>query len=467
MIRVSDATAWEHCPRHAWFVLHPPSGDAIEADPFEELIKALGDAHEAAILECFGDYATAQSPSHTQALMAAATPVIYQPQFIDTQLGVTGTPDFLLLEGDRYRVADAKLALSLEGKKAIKAQLGLYRRLADSELPARVYLGNGEKVEIDPAEDAVAERFLHDMQALERTREEPQTHYSYTKCAGCPFNDLCLPVFKRDGELTLNPAVEARAADGLRQQGVATLAELAACTAEELADVPYLKGAAKKERAILQARSLQTGQVFQLHEPALPPGDYIHFDVESDPLARGGEGEIYLWGVLVPPYGAADFETVWMDRLEDADLHAWRAFLVLVEDFRARFENPLLVHYSNYERTQIRHYAARWGDQTNATVQWLLAEDGPLLDLQKLVKDSFVLPVMSYGLKSICRDPALVNFQWRLEESGSQWSVVRYYDYRDASESDARDIKEEILTYNEDDVRATEALLAWVRQRMK
>lgn len=465
VIRVSDATAWEHCPRHAWFLLHPPPGDALPTDPFEELVQALGEAHEAAVLASFSKVVRAESAEHTAQLIAAGVPVIYQPLFIDTEQSIVGAPDFLLREGNAYRVADAKLALSIDKKKAIKAQLGTYRRLAKSELPARVFLGDGAVVDIDPDDDTIAETFVRDMHALAATEVEPVTHYSYSKCSPCPFNDSCLAEFKQAGELTLNPAVQARAAAGLRAQGIATLADLAASKASDIADVAYLKGAQKKERAILQARSLQTGEVFSVATIELPPGDYIHFDVESDPMAQGGAGEVYLWGFLTPPYNRASFEYVWKDDADDSDATAWREFLDLVGEFRARFEKPVLVHYSPYEVTQIRRYAQRYADLDHPIVRWLLAEPGPLLDIQKAVKDAFVLPVVSYGLKSICRDPRLVDFHWRLQESGSQWSVVRYYDYLDATtNAAAKRIKQEILTYNEDDVRATEALVAWLRR---
>jgi uncharacterized protein len=230
-------------------------------------------------------------------------------------------------------------------------------------------------------------------------------------------------------------------------------------------DVPYLKGSLNKARSVLQARSLRTGKVFKVAEVDLPDGDYIHFDVESDPMARGGAGEVYLWGFLTPPDHDPSFEYVWKGSTAHADERAWHEFLALIDGFRQRFAAPYFVHYSNYERTQIRRYADRYGDQAHAIVEWLLADDGPLLDLQKLVKAAFVLPVLSYGLKSICRDSRLVNFQWRLEESGSQWSVVRYYDYMGAAtETDLDEIKAEILTYNEDDVRATEAMVSWLRR---
>lgn len=464
MIRVSDATAWAHCPRLAWFALHPPPGEAIAPDPFDELVRALGDAHEADVLARFPDYTTATSAEHTRALIAARTPVIYQPRFVDADLGVIGDPDFLLLEQTGYRIADAKLALSLDNKKAIKAQLGMYRRLARSELPALVFLGNGEVAEVGDADAPVADAFLADMRALAGAPDEPETHYSYTKCTMCLFSDHCVPTFHQRDELTLNPAVDARAAAGLRGQGITTLGELASSEPAKIVDVPYLKGADRKQRAVLQARSLKTGRVFRVSDASLPDGDYIHFDIESDPLAERAGGEVYLWGFLLPPHSGSSFAMVWKERGRDADEHAWREFLGTVQRFRDTYERPVLVHYSPYERTQIRAYAERYDDAADETVRWLLGENSPLLDIQIETKAAFVLPVMSYGLKSICRDPRLVDFQWRLEESGSQWSVVRYHDYLAATDPDAAAaIKAEILTYNEDDVRATAALVEWLR----
>ena len=444
-------------------MLHPPAAEEIEIDRFEELIKALGDEHEAEVLARFDTFDTAKSVAHTQALIEAQVPVIYQPQFFDAELNLVGVPDFLILEGSKYRVADAKLALSIDGKKAIKAQLATYRRLARSQLPAQVFLGDGEIVEIEPQDDAIGEAFVSEMQALRLTDAQPDTHYSYTKCSPCPFSHFCVPEFKQADELTLNPAVQARAAEGLRQAGIKTLAKLASSDPMKLPDVPYLKGEAKKSRAVLQARSLRSGEIFKVDAIDLPTGNYFHFDVETDPMAQGGAGEVYLWGFLTPSKRGSGFEYVWKERDDDADERGWLAFLAMVGDFRERFDKPYFVHYSNYERVQIRRYADRYGNQSDEIVEWLLADDGPLLDLQKLLKDAYVLPVMSYGLKSICRDPRLVNFQWRLEESGSQWSVVRYYDYLGA-ETDVRaaEIKTEILTYNEDDVRATEAVIEWL-----
>ena len=74
-----------------------------------------------------------------------------------------------------------------------------------------------------------------------------------------------------------------------------------------------------------------------------------------------------------------------------------------------------------------------------------------------------MLPTYGYGLKEVCKDSNLVNFQWEVKESGIQWSVVRYLDFLQASdEGEREEIKAEVLSYNRDDVRATRALEIWL-----
>ena len=120
------------------------------------------------------------------------------------------------------------------------------------------------------------------------------------------------------------------------------------------------------------------------------------------------------------------------------------------------------MYYARFEHDAIKRYAQRFGDQSHPVVEWLLKEDG-LLDLCEMVKDSVVLPTYGYGLKEVCKAPNLVNFQWELQESGSQWSVVRYLDFLEAEdEREREEIKSEVLAYNRDDVRATRALEMWL-----
>ncbi|MEM7467538.1 MAG: TM0106 family RecB-like putative nuclease [Pseudomonadota bacterium] len=470
-IYASDSYAWDRCPRLVWFLFHPPAAAELAPDPFDTLIKQYGDEHEAGILASMVDSIISKSMDHTVALIADEAPVIYQARLEDKARNIIGVPDFLLRTEIGYQVADAKLALSVEKNRAILAQLGVYQYLLtqvcepnEEELRPIVFLGDGEAFEVDVDVLSVAEKFLSTVENIRDQDNMPDTHFAHSKCAPCDFFDYCHDWFVEQDDMTLSPAVDSRTAQQLRLQNINTLTQLANIDAEGIDEAPYLRNPDKRLRIVQQAQSLVTGEVIIRQAPQWPRGTLIHFDIESDPLGGEGDGEVYLWGLLKPGSSDDEFEYIWR---ETDDFASWQAFLNLVRDYRQRWPDLRLVHYSPFERVQIKRYVDRYAASDDPIAQWLLDTDGPLWDLQAFVKLYFVLPVESYGLKTICRDERLVNFQWRLEESGSQWSVVQYHQFVAALASShtqqARSIRDEILTYNEDDVRATAAMVDWLK----
>ena len=143
------------------------------------------------------------------------------------------------------------------------------------------------------------------------------------------------------------------------------------------------------------------------------------------------------------------------------------AFLEKMKRYRARYASLVFAHYSNHEKVTIQKYAERYAMLDDDTVQWLLGlrnEPSPLFDLQKAVLDNLVLPIAGYGLKEICKHPKLVNFQWQIEASGSQWSVVQFSRFLESSDIQIKQrLKTELLAYNRDDVTATRKLELWLR----
>lgn len=257
--------------------------------------------------------------------------------------------------------------------------------------------------------------------------------------------------------------VQGRAADALEKIDINTISDLAASSPDVLPDIPYLKGFEKKQRAVLQAQSYFTGEVYQTAPVELPEGQWVHFDIEDNPLTGNGEKHVYLWGFLVPEYEHSDFEYVWTDS-SDLDMQGWIEFLEKIEYYRLKYSNLVLAHYSQHEKTTIRSYAQRHAMEDNKTVQYLLGDDSPLFDMQKPVLDSLVLPLQGYGLKDICKHKDLVNFQWEDDSSGSQWSVVQFNRFLAEGNSAAKEqLKKDILGYNRDDVIATRRLEEWLR----
>jgi len=455
----SDAKSWKSCRRHAWYDLREPDF-RLAPDPFEQLILQAGMQHERSVLSTLGEYQTASDESHTAELMAAQVPLIYQPKFQDDELGVVAQPDFLILEDEGYRAVDAKLAQSMKDKPEVRIQLAVYQKVLKSELHARALLGGCESELISDKDLSRADEFLVDMKEL-ATSDRPVTHYGATRCKACPYREICIPEFQTAEDLGQNYFVDVRAIPRIQEAGVSTLSQLLARDPDTLPDVPYFKGE-KKHKAVLHADALLNQKVIVLSASAPIDGTPIHFDIETNPLAADGQEEVYLWGFLPPPYENESFEYVWHDGGPDNDHQAWDNFLVMVSGYRDKYSDAVLVHYANFERTVISRYARKFEDAEHPVVTWLLNEGG-LFDVRETVLDSLVLPTNGYGLKEICKHKDLVNFQWELGESGSQWSVVRFHDFLQEADPHEREaIKQEILSYNRDDVRATRALENWL-----
>jgi uncharacterized protein len=470
IIKPSDAKSWSLCARRVWFDNHLSEGIVkVEVDPFDELIIAQGLAHEATVLNTLSSQYSVQeahSVEHTAQLMSEGVKVIYQAQLENTDEGFIGYPDFLIQhENGEYQPADAKLAQKTDDKTAIKVQMGLYRRLLGTSLPGLVYLGSGEIKEIGDEVNPTVNRFVTEMREVLASPEQPLVRYSHSKCKICPYLLVCKPQFEKAEDTSLLYGVKAQSANSLSQNGINTISELAQCDPEALPKISHLPRLEQKQRAVLQAQSWQTGEIFKLNDIVLPEGTWIHFDVEDNPLEPSGKKHVYLWGFLKPNYDSSGFEYSWTDTMEE-DKQGWDDFLSLVEKYKTEHKDLIIAHYSQHEVTTIKQYAERYDMFEHPTVEWLLGENSPLYDLQKPVLDNLVLPLQGYGLKDICKHKDLVNFQWEDEESGSQWSIVQFYYFQQEQDEGKRSLmKRAILSYNRDDVMATKHLEDWLRSK--
>jgi predicted RecB family nuclease len=466
-IKPSDAGSWLSCVKRVWFENFPPKGPVAKISEFDQLIIDQGLAHEKVILDQLSENHTihrAQSVDHTRQLMEEGVEIIYQAHLENFEEGLIGSPDFLFHhKAGEYQPADAKLARSNK-KKEIQIQLGFYRLMLGCALPGIVFLGTGEQTEIGDEVNPSVELFITGMRNVLDSDDPPVVRYTHSKCKICPYYLICKPDFEQRDEITLVYGVDSRNAPHLEGAGITTMQQLAGANAEAIPDVPYLKGFEKKKKAVLQAQSWLRGEVFKLKDFELPGGTWIHFDVEDNPLEISGQKHVYLWGFLKPDYEVDAFEYSWTDTMAN-DKSGWEQFLKLIEKYRDEYKDLVIAHYSAHEVTTIKQYAKRYDMFNHPMVEWLLDDATPLYDLQKPVLDNLVLPLQGYGLKDVCKHKSLVNFQWKDEESGSQWSVVQFVRFLEEKEPVKREkLKKAILGYNRDDVLATRGLEKWLRE---
>jgi predicted RecB family nuclease len=75
-----------------------------------------------------------------------------------------------------------------------------------------------------------------------------------------------------------------------------------------------------------------------------------------------------------------------------------------------------------------------------------------------VVRDSVIFPADGRGLKSLAR---WIGFEWREEDPGGAQSMAWWAEYLDDPSKNGY-LRDRLLAYNEDDVRATFVLRDWL-----
>jgi predicted RecB family nuclease len=452
---------------------------------------ALGDDHEQRELdrlrEEFADgVAVIGRPAYTLAGLAAAAeatrraianraPVVYQAAMFDGRF--VGFADFLVADGEQYRLVDTKLARS--PKVTALLQLAAYAdaltamdvSVADE---AELRLGDGSVVQyrvcdlipVYRAQRAQLQRLLDDHYAAgTAVRWEDE---GVRACFRCP---LCIEQVQSTDDLLLVAGMRVSQRDKLIDAGIATVADLA----EHCGPVPDLAPSALGKltaQAKLQVQQRGTGvPQFQIVDPQpltlLPepdPGD-LFFDFEGDPLwtADGHDwGLEYLFGVLDV---AGKFQPLWAHN-RVAERKALIDFLAMVAKRRKRRPNMHIYHYAPYEKTALLRLAGRYGvgeDQVDE-----LLRSGTLVDLYPLVRKSIRVGAESFSLKAL--EPLYMGTQLRSGDvttaADSITSYAKYCELGDAGRvGEAETVLKEIEDYNHYDCRSTRELRNWLLVR--
>jgi predicted RecB family nuclease len=467
-------------------------GPAVSID--DELLArtaALGTEHERRRLDRyrdeFGDgIAVIGRPAYTLAGLTAAAeatrraisdraPVVYQAAMFDGRF--VGFADFLVLDGERYRVTDTKLARS--AKVTALLQLAAYAdALADSGVPvapeAELELGDGtvvryrigDLIPVYRSQRALLQRLLDEHYAAGApVRWEDE---GVVACFRCP---LCAEQLRATDDLLLVAGMRVTQRDKLIDAGITTVTKLAGHTAPVPELTPCALGKLTAQ-AKLQVRQRDTGiPQFEIVDPQpltlLPepdPGD-LFFDFEGDPLwtADGRQwGLEYLFGVLE---AGGNFQPLWAHNPID-ERKALTDFLAMVAKRRKRRPSMHIYHYAPYEKTALLRLAGRYGVGEDEVDE--LLRSGTLVDLYPLVRKSIRVGAESFGLKAL--EPLYMGAQLRVGDvttaTESITSYARYCELRaEGRIDDAAKLLKEIEDYNHYDCRSTRELRNWLMLR--
>lgn len=483
VITPSDLVSLSRCAHRVRLDRVGDPAERIPAGAFLQLLWEGGREHEADVIDSLGVQTVPFNPDPdirieaTKALMAEGPQLIYHGLLRSGAL--VGEPDILQridqpsdLGAFAYLPVEIKNAVAFEDddpdkpKEPDLLQLCAYAELLEAAQGwrptiGRIIDGNGEWHDLNigrfrPIYELERARLVGILRGKEKTRPGWKA-----ACQICVWQEHCWKVLTARDDVTTLAGIGEGHRERLWAAGVFTAAQLAAASPESLVKTKGIKEA----RAIAwtrQARAQKSGNPEILARWTPPRVDFeVSYDIEDftpDPF-------VYLHGLLVRPSSAArfgsagfseqelgSFEPVCAELPQDDEVAVWRRFLEKVEDIDARGSYAVYV-YSHHEYSTLTKLAGAYGGS-----QTLTSFLRRFVDLYDVVRESVVFPADGRGLKSLAR---WIGFEWRDEDPGGAQSMALWARYLDDPWKN-RSLRDRLLAYNEDDVRASFVLRDWL-----
>ena len=461
------------CELRPWLIEHgikskPPSA-------FDLALFKMGQSHESAHLKTFKNYTDGKDIQ--EAISDPKTDVIYRPVFttnvkIDGEdFDFTGRPNFLIRSKKGWIIRDVSIAtrVSKKEKPQIWLQLQsyayLFNQCFDETLAGlEVYSGRGEIIEIDyDGEDVFLEELARYVSLVKKTNPKYEP-VGYSKCQGCGFKDGCWEKAEKAEDVAIVYGLNQEAAKSLYQEGIKTISELVEVDEVKLSAIRHASGGKQRKigkvagKILSMAKSMKTGDVVVHSDLNLPTDkNMVMFDLEGIPSFLGKDDRQYLWGFQVFGKDPGEYKGCLAGFGRGDDKEVWELFLREAADIFKQYGDIPWVHYSSYEKTQLKQYVKRYGDVKGVAERVL----NNLFDLLPAINKSVSVPLSSYSLKVVEK---YVGFERKLKGFVGEDSMASYLDAVDAGEGLARDeIMKEILLYNEEDLMATWAVFEWAK----
>jgi predicted RecB family nuclease len=477
------------CEHRVWMDLY---GDPKERDAPSEFVELLwrhGRVHEEEVVAKKAPAAcdirskpVSEREQLTAAAMKRCEPLIFGGRISCGDL--LGEPDLLRRENGGYVPGDIKAGAAEDDvgaadgrpKKHYAVQLGLYldvlERLGFSDGSRRAFVWDvlGEEVYYDfsvPKNQKNPATLWDDYQeslALARSivAGEFKSQPAYGSiCRNCWWYTACIEELTRLDDLTLIPEL-GRSRRTPLSPIVKSAAEFARANMEQFVNEKgesVAKGIGLATLAKYHARAkIRTsgGGPYAKREITFPSAALeISFDIETDPM----RDHCYLHGFLERRNDGAPCNGYVFFLTDVPTPHAERLAFAEAWSYVKSAQPCVLYTYSKYERTWWRKLREKYPDVCSAEELEELFSPTRTVDLYyDVVLAATEWPTIDYSLKSLAK---YSHFRWR-DAHPSGASSIEWYD-RFVLEP-TEESKSRILEYNEDDCRATFAVLDRIRE---
>ncbi|MBU0732460.1 TM0106 family RecB-like putative nuclease [Patescibacteria group bacterium] len=409
---------------------------------------------------------------HTKKLMQEGADLIYQGEIQYEEKGIIyrGRPDFLKREDGGYIAIDIKSSKDI--KKEQRQQLVLYSLILEKvqgKLPATAAIINkdGIQKEVKITKSLIIKTKAQIEEILEIIRGKKPPLKLTSTYKNSPWFDKCVKDAEKENDIALIYKLDSRAHEKLRELGIKTVEQAAKMDVGSLPKIPH---ASRKilERAKIQAQALQDGDLKWLKNPKIPDAKLkLFFDIEGDPLLQveymfgfwvSGDPKmelLYEHANVVPDGKEEKYFIYFLAEKPEDEKAMWEDFIDWLETLP---EDYLVYHYAPYEKIRTRKMADEYG-RNDAFEKF----HSRLVDLYEIVLDSVIFPLYFYSVKDIAKSKFL-DFKWRHPKAGGAQSIFWYEKWLETGD---KQVLQDIINYNEDDVRATEYLYKWLTSQSK
>lgn len=363
-----------------------------------------------------------------------------------------GVPDLLeKMQGPsrlgdyHYRPVEVKAGRMM--KKSYLLQVLYYSNLLETlqgQLPdtAGIILRDkGHRTIPVPKEMPIFQAALEDIEAM-RNGEEKIPHIS-SHCKSCAWEELCREVAHQREDLSLVSRLPKQLKLELIALGIKTVSQLAGLSCQRIRSLRAL-GVKVPWNLRLQALALTEKRVIEIGSPQLPKRSVeVFFDIEGEQK----HGVAYLLGTLVRRPGSEEHHSFVADRPEEEG-RIWHEFLRLM----AGLEDFVVYHYHTYELITLARLKEKYGGSED--IYQRVVDN--MVDLFKMIKDTVILPTLSYSLKEIAR---WLGFHWSNRQANAPQSMLWYALWLETGERRYLDWS---IEYNRDDCEATKVVKDWL-----
>lgn len=455
---------YERSPHWIWYDIHGDQAQKIQLSEFTLRLIEGGVLHEEEVVKDMQKAMVDENLTEEDAeeltleYMKEGRDLIYQGviSYVDGDIKFKGRPDLLRKckgpssFGDyHYIPIEIKNSTKCD-KPKYKKQLMLYALILENiqgyRPPAGGFINkNKDEITCDFTEKLLknTHRTIDDILSILRGNEP--TLKVTRDSMDTPWGEILLNEAEAQSDISLLYNINSAVAAALKAQGIKTYQEMAQCDIDCL---PKIKGASLDtlQRLQKQAEALLKEEIIPIAKPDVPEAKTkIYFDIEGDPFL----GVDYLFGFLINHEGSKPAFKYFLAETPEAEVTMWSDFLSWLEG--EDFGDYKVYHYHDYEKTHIKKLSEKYGGSKK-----LDEFASNLVDLSPILTKSYIFPLYFYSIKDIAK---YLDFEWRHAKAGGAQSIFWYEEWFEKGD---RTILQDIINYNEDDVRATEFLHKWL-----